>query len=407
MEKEAVRIAMKTFSNYDFHMYTEIVFGKDTENRVADLIRKYKGTKVMFVYGSGSIKKSGLYDRVVDALNKGGLPFIEFGGVKPNPLRSKVEEGIKAANDFGADFFLGVGGGSTIDTAKAIALAIANDGEYWPYYQGVEPKKMASVGTINTIAAAGSETSRSSVLVDDIETGRKEGFLWYPCRPCFAIMNPELMYTLPPYQTAAGAADIFSHTYFRFFHTDSCYLGDEYGIGTFRTVVKFAPIAVADPNNYEARAELMASAAFSHNDLTGIGKSSGQGGGEHALEQQLSGYYDTAHGAGLAVMMPALLEYIVKYGSAEKVEKIAYFAVRVFDVEPDADNPRKVAEEGIARFRAWIKAIGMPITLSELGVPEADVPAAIDRCVQGVGGKISGYVDIDADGMAEIYNSVI
>jgi len=388
-------------------MYTEIVFGKDTENRVAEFIKKYGGTRVMFVYGEGSIKKSGLYDRVAGSLNAAGLPFVEFSGVKANPLRSRVEEGIKAAKDFGADFFLGVGGGSAIDTAKAIALAMANDGEYWAFYNGVEPKKMAPVGTINTIAAAGSETSQSTVLVDDIDTGMKKGLFWIVCRPCFAIMNPELTYTVSAYQTAAGASDVFSHTYFRYFNNDSSYLGDEYCIGTFRTIVKYTPIAVTNPDDYEARAELMSAASFSHNDVTGIGKNLGHGGGEHPLEHQLSGYYDTAHGAGLAVIMPALLRYVVKHGSPEQVERIACFGVRVFDAEPDKENPVKTAEDGIDRFIAWLGSIGMPTTLAELGVPEADIRVAIDRTVKNTGGKISGFVEIDADGIAEIFRSAL
>jgi len=394
---------MKAMENYSLHLYTEIVFGKETENRVAELIRKYGGTRVMLIYGQGSIKQSGLYDQVAGALNAGGLPFAEFSGIKANPLRSVVEKGIETAQEFEADFFLGVGGGSVIDTAKAIALAMANDGEYWSFYNGVEPERMAPVGTVNTIAAAGSETSQSTVLIDDIDTGMKVGLFWSVCRPCFAIMNPELTYSVSKYQTAAGAADVFSHTFMRFFNPAASYLGDEFCIGLLRTVVKYAPAAIENPNDYEARAELMAAASFAHNDVTGIGKEIWSGGGEHPLEQQLSGYYDTAHGAGLAVMMPAMLTYILRHGDAEQIDRIAYFAARVFDSEPDAANPEKVAEDGINRFKAWLTSIGMPTTLTGLGVPEDDIRNAIDRCINNTGGKVGGYVNADADGIAEIY----
>jgi alcohol dehydrogenase YqhD (iron-dependent ADH family) len=217
--------AMKNFTGFSIQMYTDILFGKNTETEAAGMIRKHGGDRVMLVYGGGSIKKAGLYDRVVKSLNEGGIPFVEFGGIQPNPRRSLVERGIKLAREERINFFLGVGGGSAIDTAKAIALALANDGEYWKFYNGVPALKMAPVGTIHTIAAAGSETSRSSVLVDDLESGLKRGFMWEPCRPVFAIMNPELTYSVSPYQTGAGSADILAHTASRYFINSSSRLG--------------------------------------------------------------------------------------------------------------------------------------------------------------------------------------
>ncbi|MDR1953765.1 MAG: iron-containing alcohol dehydrogenase [Clostridiales Family XIII bacterium] len=396
---------MKTFSNFKFHMYTEIVFGKDTEAQTAALIRKYGGSKVLLVYGSGSIKKSGLYDRVTATLKEGGIPFAELGGVKSNPTRSLVEEGIRIAEAEGVDFFLGVGGGSTIDTAKAIALAVANGGEYWPFYYDTEPAQMAPVGTINTIAAAGSETSGSTVLVDDIETGFKRGLTWDVCRPMFAIMNPELTYSVPAFQTGAGASDIFAHTYMRYFNGFASYLGDQYCVATLRTVVKYAALAIAKPADYEARAELMLSAAFAHNDLTGIGRGSGPKGGEHPLEHQLSGYYDTAHGAGLAVIMPAYIRYMAAHGTAEQVARAAQFGVDVFDVEPDMRDVRGTALAAAAALTAWLRSIGMPTTLKELGVPKDELDAAIERIVRDTGGLIRGFMELDAAAIAEIYHS--
>jgi alcohol dehydrogenase YqhD (iron-dependent ADH family) len=398
---------MKTFTPFNFNLYTDILFGKGTETEVGKMVRKHGGTRVLLVYGGGSIKKSGLYDRVVKALKDEGLPFTELGGVQPNPRRSLVDKGLKIARDEKADFMLGVGGGSAIDTAKGIALGLANGGEYWKFYSGTPAEKMAPVGTIHTIAAAGSETSRSSVLVDDLETGQKRGFMWDPCRPVFAIMNPELTYTVPAYQTGAGAADIVAHTVSRYFYKDNLAssLGDEYAAATMRTVVKYAPIAIAKPDDYEARAELMLAGSFSHNDLTGIGRS-GPRGGEHGLESQLSGHYDTAHGAGLAVMMPGWLQYIADTGTPEQIARIAQFGVQVFGVSPEMTDIKATADAGLRAFRTWIKSIGMPLTLKELGIPKADLPAVIKRCLDVNKGTVPGFVDLDEKAVTAIFNSV-
>lgn len=395
---------MKTVSNSNLALYTELVFGKDAEKDLVELIKKYGGTKVMLVYGSGSIKKSGLYDRITGMLKDGGMPFVEFGGVKANPLRSHCEKGIKIASEEKVDFLLAVGGGSVIDTTKTIALAVANDGKYWDYYNGTRPEKMAPVGTINTISAAGSEASADSVVVDDINTNFKFFFCWPPCRPVFAIMNPELTYSVSKYQTAAGASDIFSHTFMRFFSTGSpCFLGDEYGIGTLRTVVRYTLTAVEDPTNYRARAELMLAAAFSHNGVTQVGREWNNI-GEHLLEAQLSAHYDTAHGAGLAVTMPAFLKYIVLHGTDEQIARVAYFGVRVFDAEPDMENITDVANDGIARFIAWLESIGMPTTLEDLGVPKAEINEAAERCIKSLGGFLEkSFITADADGIRKIY----
>jgi len=399
---------MKKFTNFNLYLYTDILFGKDTEKETGKMIRKHGGSRVMVVYGGGSVKKSGLFDRVVKAMKDEGLYYVEFGGVKPNPLRSLVDKGIKIARDEKIDFFLGLGGGSAIDTAKDIAIAMANNGEYWKFHKGTVLEKMAPVGTINTIAAAGSETSRSAVLVDDVDgTGHKMGFMWEPARPVFAIMNPELTYTVSPYQTGAGAADILAHTISRYFTKDnlSAWLGDEIAEGLMRTVVKFGPIAVAKPNDYEARAELMISASCSHNDMTGLCKN-GPRGGEHPLEHQFSGYYDTAHGAGLAMVMPAWLQYIVDNGTPDMIAKIAQLGVKVFGASPQMDDPKATANDGLERFRAWVHSIGMPLTLEELGVPKAEVPDMVKRTMAANNGKIVGYMDMDEKAVTAIFNSL-
>ena len=397
---------MKKFTDFNFSMCTEIVFGIGAEKKVAGLIRKYGGTKVMFVYGGGSIKKSGLYDTVVNELGSAGITFIELGGVQPNPRRSYAENGLRIAQDEKVDFLLGVGGGSAIDTAKAIALGLAHDGEYWKFFKGVEPLKMAPVGAITTISAAGSETSGASVLVDDVETNRKFGFIYPAVRPIFAIMNPELIYSVPPYQKGAGVADIFSHICMRYFIDADCYLGDQFCEGAMRAVVKYGPIVCASSMNYEAHAEIMLAAAFCQNDLLNLGRYTKNRGGEHALERQLSGHYDTVHGAGLAVIMPAWLQYIVNHGNEAQAARVARFGVKVFDVDPDMADIRDTANEGLRRFRSWIKTIGMPLTLKELGIPKEDLSDLIDRCVNDNGGTLPGFMPLAHNAVAEIFTSI-
>ncbi|MCL2478943.1 MAG: iron-containing alcohol dehydrogenase [Treponema sp.] len=399
---------MKNFTGYNLYFYTDILFGRDTEAQTGKMIKKHGGTKVLLVYGSGSIKKTGLYDRVVKSLRDEKIPFAELGGVQPNPRRSLVEKGIKLAADEKADFLLGVGGGSVIDTAKAIALAMANNGEYWKFYTGACPQKMAPVGVINTIAAAGSETSRSSVIKDDIETGRKFGFNWDPCRPVFAIINPELTYTVGAYQTGAGSADIIAHTVSRYFFegTPVSHIGDEFMEGLMRTVVRYAPAAIANPNDYEARAELMMTAFLSHSDIMGMGRS-GNRGGEHAVEYQISGHYDTAHGAGLAAVMPAWLQYIADHGDAVQVARVAQFGTGVFGVKADISDPKGTADEGLRAFRRWVKSIGQPLTLKELGIPRGDLDAVIKRCVDHYNGILPGYMELDQKAVTEIFTSII
>jgi alcohol dehydrogenase YqhD (iron-dependent ADH family) len=396
---------MKKFANSGFNMYTENLFGKGTEAKAGKLIKKYGGTKVMLVYGSGSIKKQGLYDRVIKALKTDKIPFVEFGGVKPNPLRSFAEKGLQLAQKEKVDFLLGVGGGSAIDTAKAIALGLAN-GDFWQFYDGTAAKKMAPLGTIHTLSATGTENSRSSVLVDDVKTGQKRGFLWDCCRPVFAIMNPELTYTVNAFQTGAGTADIFAHTLMRYFMRGASALAAEFGEGVLRTVVKYGPIVLRNPNDYEARQELMMAGAFSHNDLTSIGRT-GPMAGEHGLESQLSGHYDTAHGAGLSVIMPAMLQYFVNHGTAEHIARVAQFGIKVFGVTADLADPKAAANESIIRFRHWLKELGMPLTLKELGVPKKDLDAVIKRCLDCNGGAVNGYITMDKKAVTEIFTSVL
>jgi alcohol dehydrogenase YqhD (iron-dependent ADH family) len=397
---------MKNFANFNLCLYTDVLFGRDTEKEVGKMVLKHGGSRVMAVYGGGSVKKSGLLERVTKALKEEGLYCIEFGGVQANPRRSLIEKCIKTAFDEKVDFLLGLGGGSVIDTAKAAALALANNGEYWKFFNGVPAEKMAPVGTIHTISAAGSEMSRSTVIVDDLDTGRKFGVNWDCCRPLFAIMNPELTYSVPAYQTAAGAVDIIAHSVSRYFTKDmpASSLGDEFAEGIVRTVIKYGPIAIASPNDYEARAELMMAAAFSHNDLTGIGRS-GPRGGEHPLEHQISGLFDTAHGAGLAVIIPAWLQYAADNGTPLHIARIARFFANVFGTNTKLLDTKTAANAGLAAFRAWIRSIGMPLSLEELGVSKDGLAKLIKHTVEANKGKISGFMELDEGAINAIFTS--
>jgi len=394
---------MKKFTDYTFQMNTEIVFGIGAEKKVAGLVQKYGGGKVMFVYGGDSIKNIGLYDTVTGALDEASIPFVELGGVLPNPRRSFVEKGLELAVFEKVDFLLAAGGGSPIDTAKTIGAGLAHGGDYWQFYKGAEPRATIPVGAIPTIAAAGSEASCGSVIVDDMETGRKCSFAHNLIRPVFALMNPELTYTVPPYQTGAGATDIFAHVCSRYFIDADCYLGDLYCESTMRAVVKYAPVAYVSPSDYEARAELMLAGAFAHNDLLNLGRYTKNRGGEHGLEKQLSGFYDTAHGAGLAVVMPAWLQYIVNNGSEAQAARVARLGIKVFDA-PDTADLVNAANEGIRRFRAWLKSIGMPLTLKELGVPDTDIDGLAIRSLGGKDGVLQGFMPLDFKAVREIFS---
>ena len=390
------------YANFSFHMDSEIVFGRDTENEASRLVKKYGGTKVMIVYGSGSIKRSGLLERVTNSLTESNIMFTELGGVEPNPKCSLVRDGISLAIDEKVDFVLGIGGGSSIDTAKAIALGAANEGDFLQFFRGKKPEKTLPFGTIVTIAASGSETSRSCVLVDDIETGLKISLWSYRAR--FAIMNPELTYTVSAYQTAAGAVDILSHTYMRYFSNYPSYFGDRIGEAAMKTVVKYAPLALEDPMSYEARAELLLAGSLSHCDLMFIGRPEGNSGGEHSLESQLSGHYNTTHGAGLAVLMPALLKYFSHNGTEQQLEKLARFATSVFDVSPDpAATSSYIAARGIVRFYDWLRSLDMPTTLTELGIPKNEIDDMVARCLVARGPVVSGFINLDKKAVTEIY----
>ena len=383
--------------NFNFHSPTEFVFGKGRENGCGIYVKKYGGHKVLVHFGSGSVVRSGLLDRIKASLEKEGIPYVLLGGVQPNPRDTKVYEGIELCRKEGVDLILAVGGGSVIDSAKAIAIGVPYKGDFWDFYSGkAVPEAALPVGTVLTIAAAGSEGSGDSVIT-------KEDGMWKRgtgstlLRPKFSIMNPELTCTLPAYQTACGATDIMAHVFERYFtNTPEVEITDRLCEAVLLTMVKETPRVIKDPNNYDARANIMWAGTVAHTNICGVGRE--QDWNSHGIEHELSGLYDCAHGAGLAVVMPSWMEYVMKHD----VNRFANMAVRVFGVAMDENNPENTALEGIKAFRRFLHDIGMPINFTELGAKVEDIPVLVEKF--GLGdGQTGGFVKLSSTDVAEIY----
>ena len=349
--------------DFDFQCKTEIIFGRDTEKRAGKECARF-GNRVLLLYGGGSIKKTGLYRAVSDSLKAEGLYFTELSGVKPNPELAHVKAGVEICRREKLDFILAVGGGSVIDTAKAISIAYYYDGDAWDFFTGkAKAVKALPVGAVLTISAAGSETSQSTVITNE-ETLVKKGLNNNIYRPVFAIMNPELTYTLPAYQTASGIADMMSHAHERYF-TDvkDNDLTDVLTEATLKTIIKNALILTDNPQDYNARAQIMLSGSIAHNDLLSMGKTGDFG--THRVEHELSALYGVTHGAGIAVITLAWMRYVI----TKKPEIFARYARNVWDVPDDFGSDTETALEGVSRLENFFREIGVPVRLAELGVP--------------------------------------
>ena len=383
--------------NFNFYSPTEFVFGKGRENDCGTYVKKYGGTKVLIHYGGQSAQKSGLLDRVKSSLTASGVPFVELGGVQPNPRDTLVYKGIDLCRKENVDFILAVGGGSVIDSSKAIAMGVVYDGDFWDFYSRKNtPEKALPVGTVLTIAAAGSEGSGDSVITKE-DGMLKRGAGSDLIRPRFSVMNPELTQTLPAYQTACGATDIMAHVFERYFtNTPEVEITDRLCEAVLLTMVKETPRVIADPNNYEARANIMWAGTVAHTNIVGVGRQ--QDWNSHRIEHELSALYDCAHGAGLAVIMPAWMEFVYKHN----VLRFCQMATRVFGCQMDFENPENTALAGIKAFRTFLHNIGMPINFAELGAKQEDIPALVEK--HGVGdGRTGGFVALSADDIANIY----
>lgn len=382
---------------FNFYSPTEFVFGKDREVEVGAYVKKYGGTKVLIHYGSGSVVRSGLLDRVKKSLEAEGIAYVELGGVQPNPRDTKIYEGIELCRKENVDFILSVGGGSCIDSSKGISVGVPYDGDFWDFYsRKAEFTKALPIGTVLTIAAAGSEGSGASVVT------KEDGMLKRDIgsdliRPRFSILNPALTQTLPAYQTACGATDIMAHVFERYFtNTKEVEVTDRLCEAILLTMIKETPRVIADPNNYEARANIMWAGTVAHNDIVGVGRS--QDWNSHGIEHELSGLYDVAHGAGLAVIMPSWMEFVYKHD----VMRFAQMAVRVWGCEMNFENPEATALEGIKAFRTFLASIGMPINFEQLGAKEEDIPTLVEKF--GIGdGKTGGFVALSAADVTAIY----
>jgi hypothetical protein len=382
--------------NFNFYSPTEFVFGRDRENECGKYVKKYGGSKVLLHYGGGSAERSGLLGRVRESLKKSGVSFVELGGVQPNPRDTLVYKGIDLCRSEGVDFILAVGGGSSIDSAKAIAAGVPYDGDFWDFYSGKDIEKALPVGVVLTIAAAGSEGSGDSVITKE-DGMLKRGAGADALRPRFSVLNPALTQTLPAYQTACGATDIMAHVFERYFtNTKEVEITDRLCEAVLLTMVKETPRVIADPNNYEARANIMWAGMVAHNNIVGVGRQ--QDWNSHGIEHELSALYDCAHGAGLAVIMPSWMEFVYKHN----VMRFCQMATRVFGCQMDFGNPEATALEGIRRFRSFLHSIGMPINFAELGAKEEDISALVDKF--GIGsGRTGGFVALSAEDVTEIY----
>jgi len=388
--------------NFDFYAPTYFAFGKDKENETGDLVKRFGGTKVLLHFGGGSVIKSGLLDRVKKSLDECGITYFELGGVMPNPRSGLVYEGINLCRKEGIDFILAVGGGSTIDSSKAIAAGVVYDGDFWDFYEGKTIEKALPIGTVLTIAAAGSEGSPDSVITKE-EGMLKRGASGNAIRPKFSVLNPTLTQTLPAYQSACGITDIIAHLYERYLtNTEEVECTDRLIEALIMTMVHEGPRVIENPDNYEARANIMWAGMVAHNNICGVGRT--QDWTSHNLEHELSAEYDCAHGAGLAVVMPAVFTYTMNHD----IKRFATIARRVWNVVDD--NDESAAKAGVESLRTYLISIGMPKNFEELGAKADDIDKLAQTACYGDGsgsGYVYGFTKLSKDDVVKIYELML
>ena len=389
--------------DFNFYAPTQVVFGRESEEKLADLVKHYGGTKVLVHYGGGSAKRSGLLDKVYDLLSDAGIAYVELGDVVPNPLLSKVEEGISLCRQEGVDFILAVGGGSVIDSAKAIGYGVLYDGPVWDLWDGkAQPQACLPIGTILTIPAAGSEMSSSCVITKD-DGLIKRGINSDLCRCKFAIMNPERTFTLPPYQTAAGATDIMMHTMERYFTTQQdMTLTDNIAEALLRTVKDCTLAVMKNPEDYRNRAQIMWAGSLAHNDLTECGTEKDFA--THRLEHELSALFGVTHGAGLAALWGSWARYVMR--DEEHVARFVRFAVNVMGVDNDFTDPRGTAERGVEALEQFFRLIGMPTSIHELlgkDITDEEIDYMVNMASRGGTTTLGAIKVLCTDDMRAIY----
>jgi len=413
-------------NSFTFYSPTEFIFGPSTEKQTGSALLKYGARRVLVVSGNGSAQRSGLLDRVKASLCESGIFYLELTGIQPNPTDEKVYEGIGLVQHKNIDFLLAVGGGSVIDTAKAIAIGAPYAGDFWDFYSGVaQTEKALPLGVVLTIPAAGSEGSGNSVITKKATQQKLSLRTTYALRPKFSILNPELTMSLSPYQTAAGIVDMMVHVMERYFsNTEDCEITDRICEGILKGILKEAPKVMHDPKDYNARANILWAATVAHNGICGVGRV--EDWASHFMEHELSALYDVTHGAGLAVIVPAWMEYIVQRAEKEMVSqvitessffanqasseahrpnplnKLSQFAIRVMSVAPLVDK-QDTAREGIARLRRFFHSLNMPLTFKELGIEVADIPLLVKNLHINKGKTIGAFYPLTAKDTAHIY----
>lgn len=401
-------------NNFTFYSPTEFCFGRDREQEVGQLCLKYGATRIMIVYGGGSVVRSGLLGRVKASLDEAALPYCELAGIKPNPTDPKVREGLALAKDFNPDFLLAVGGGSVIDTTKAIAAGYYYEGDFWDFFIGrAKVGNCLPVGVVLTIPAAGSEGSGNAVITNEQtlqKLGIKQPML---LRPKFAIQNPELTMTLPEWQTASGITDMMAHILERYLsNTPNVQIGDRMAEGMLLAIMEEAPKVIANPKDYEARANIMWCGTIAHNDTCSLGRQ--EDWNSHAMEHEISAEYDVTHGAGLAVIFPAFLQYMANVHP----HKVAQLATRVLGIEPKLpvgsnindiqswplEEQKRVAMEGAHALKTWLHdVLHMPVSFEQLGIPNPDLKLLNARLHKNKGAVMPGYMPLDAETTMAIY----
>ncbi len=375
--------------NFDFRNPTKIIFGRGTENRVGAEAAVY-ARKVLLHFGGNSARTSGLLDRVTASLKAAGVEWVELGGVKPNPRLALVHEGVRLCKEHQLGLVLAVGGGSVIDSAKAIGMGAVIDGDVWDFYVGKgQPQTTLPVGTVLTLAAAGSEASVSSVITNE-DGWLKRAVDTDVIYPKFSIMNPELLFTMPDFQVACGGTDILSHLMERYFtNVQNVAFTDRLLEATMKTIIAAAPKVMANRQDYDAWAEFMWAGTIAHNNLLNTGRVGDWG--SHMIEHELSGIYDVAHGAGLAVVFPAWMKYVLKHD----VNRFVQWAVRVWNVELDVFDPEATGREGIARMEAFFRSLGLATTLEGLGVTDDRIAEMADKGTDGNTHTVGNFVELD------------
>lgn len=384
-------------NNFTYYAPTKYIFGKGAEEKAGEQLCMLNAKKTLIVFGQSSAKKSGLLDRVTSNISKYGIETICLGGVKPNPMDDLVYKGIAICREHNIDSLLAVGGGSVIDTAKAIAAGAMYDGDFWDFFSGkAHPKEALPIGVVLTIPAAGSEGSGNSVITKTEGKIKISIRTDYILRPKFSLLNPELTFTLPPFQSAAGIADMMAHIMERYFtNTVNVEVTDRISEGILKAIISQAPLVIENPRDYDARANIMWSGTLAHNGICGCGRE--EDWSSHALEHEISAVYDVAHGAGLAVVFPAWMTFM----SHKNPTKIAQFARRVFNV--DCIDDFMAAKSGIEKLKVFFASIGLPISFKQLGIDNPDVDLLVRRLHANKGVSIGNYYPITNKESREIY----